>query len=196
MKKILILFITFFVFSDCSINKKDDQGEVACGIEDCDEEETSSYSLLDNKIDIKDALLKIENGDDVVLYFYFDACPWCKELGPLLSNYLSDKDKLSFITYAINVRPDGIKENDFRYKNEDGEYNNVDFEEIYDLVYEYLDDDRIFYVPTLLFIKDGKIVYYHTGTVEGHDAKERELANDEKATLLEMFEEYYMIYEN
>ena len=196
MKKILILFITFFVFSACSINKKEDAGEVACGIESCDEEEVSSYSLLDNKIEVKDALLKFENGDVVVLYFFFDACPWCKELGPLLSNYLSDKDKLSFITYAINVRPDGIKENDFRYKNEDGEYNNANFEEIYDLVYEYLDDDRIFYVPTLLFIKDGKIVYYHTGTVEGHDAKERELTDDEKATLLEMFEEYYMIYEN
>ena len=182
----------------CSSNNQeetsDSEDSSACGIDTCDDDDKATYLVAQNQISTSDALSKFENKEDFVLYFYFDACPWCKELGPLLSDYLEEKSDLLNMTYAINVRPDGNKENDIRYKNDDGEYNDSNFVEIYNLVARYLDDDGTFYVPTLIFVKDGEVKYFHTGTVDGHDATEREMTDDEKSSLTKELAEYYSLY--
>ncbi len=198
MKKFLLILLSLLMLFGCSSNNQeetsDSEDSSACGIDTCDDDDKAAYLVAQNQISTSDALSKFENKEDFVLYFYFDACPWCKELGPLLSDYLEEKSDLLNMTYAINVRSDGNKENDIRYKNDDGEYNDSNFEEIYNLVARYLDDDGTFYVPTLIFVKDGEVKYFHTGTVDGHDATEREMTDDEKSSLTKELAEYYSLY--
>ena len=188
------------MFTGCS-NKQEEEttsedSSSACGIESCEEDDKASYLIAQNQISVAEVVSKLENKESFVLYMYFDACPWCKELGPIVSDYLKDDEELLNMTYALNVRPDGTKENDLRYKGDDGNFNNPEFETIYNLIKDQLDEDGTVYVPTLIFIKDGELVYYHTGTVEGHDATERTLTDDEKQEIVDELAVYYSIYNN
>lgn len=207
MKKIFSLLLIIFMLVACDSTKEvetnsrqDSDNETACGLEsDCDTTDEDYYALKDKNISMTRVLEIFENKEDAVLYFYFNACPWCKELGPILSDYLANNKDLEAITYSINVRPDDIKDTDLRYKNDDGEYNNPDFgtfKETYvlDYLYDY-DQTDTFYTPTLIFIKDGEIKYFHVGTIEGHDASEETLTDAQSEELLNKIKEYYSIYE-
>lgn len=199
MKKLLLILLMLFMFTACT-NKQDevttseDTGSSACGIETCEEEDKATYKIAENQISLSEVVTKLENKESFVLYMYFDACPWCKELGPIVSDYLSDKDDLFNMTYALNVRADGTKENDLRYKDDEGNFNYPEFETIYNLIKDQLDEDDTVYVPTLIFVKDGELIYYHTGTVEGHDATERTLTDDEKQEIIDELAVYYSIF--
>ena len=199
MKKLLLILLILFMFTGCQ-NKEDVQdtssedSSSACGIESCEEDDKATYLIAQNQISVSEVVTKLENKDSFILYMYFDACPWCKELGPIVSDYLKDNEELLNMTYALNVRPDGTKENDLRYKDDDGGYNEPEFETIYNFIYDQLDEDGIVYVPTLVFVKDGELVYFHTGTVEGHDATKRTLTDDEKQEIADKLAVYYSIY--
>lgn len=196
IKKILLVLLILITFTSCkeTTNENASNGSSACGIESCEEDDKATYLIAQNQITVADVVNKLENKDTFVLYMYFDACPWCKELGPIVSDYLSDKEDLLNLTYALNVRPDGNKENDLRYKDDDGNYNEPLFETVYNFIEDRLDDDKVVYVPTLIFVKDGELVYYHTGTVEGHDATERTLTDEEKESIVQYLAEYYSIF--
>lgn len=199
MKKLLLILLILFMFAGCQ-NKEESQdtssedSSSACGIESCEEDDKAAYLIAQNQISVSEVVTKLENKDSFILYMYFDACPWCKELGPIVSDYLKDNEELLNMTYALNVRPDGTKENDLRYKDDDGSYNEPEFETIYNFIYDQLDEDGIVYVPTLVFVKDGELVYFHTGTVEGHDATKRTLTDDEKQEIVDELAVYYSIY--
>ncbi len=196
MKKILLILMMLVTLVSCkqTTAQNSSNASSACGIETCEEDDKATYLIAQNQITVADVVTKLENKESFVLYMYFDACPWCKELGPIVSDYLNDKELLLNMTYALNVRPDGTKENDLRYKDDNGNYNEPLFETIYNLIYNSLDNDKVVYVPTLLFIKDGELVYYHSGTVEGHDATERTLTDEEKDRIVEYLAEYYSIF--
>lgn len=201
MKKLLLILLVLFMFTGCSNKQEEEEttsedSSSACGIETCEEDDKASYLIAQNQISVAEVVSKLENKESFVLYMYFDACPWCKELGPIVSDYLKDNEELLNMTYALNVRPDGTKENDLRYKDDDGNYNEPEFERIYNFIYDQLDEDGVVYVPTLVFVKDGELVYFHTGTVEGHDATERTLTDDEKQEIVDELAVYYSIYNN
>ena len=201
MKKLLLILLILFMFTACSSKQDEtvsteDSGSSACGIETCEDEDKATYLIAQNQISVSEVVTKLENNESFILYMYFDACPWCKELGPIVSDYLKDNEELLNMTYALNVRPDGTKENDLRYKDDEGNYNEPEFEAIYNFIYDQLDEDGIVYVPTLVFVKDGELVYFHTGTVEGHDATKRTLTDDEKQEIIDELAVYYSIYNN
>ena len=47
------------------------------------------------------------------------------------------------------------------------------------------------YVPFVIVIKDGKVVSGHIGTVEGHDAHERKMNDQEKQDLQDIYTEMF-----
>ena len=155
--------------NDNTVNEDDDKiDNNACSLDsDCDVE-TVDYLIAKNQITLEDLYKKIDNKEDFVLYMYFDKCPWCKELGPVVSDYVKDNEDLLNMTYAFNVRPDGERDHDYRYTNDDGEFNYPEFERLYDYIYDFLDEDKKVYVPTLVFVKNGEIAYFHVGTVDSH----------------------------
>lgn len=206
MKKLLSLLMLILLLVGCSSNqvntndRNDSNDDTACGLEsECDDENSDYYLLKDMQITMKEARELIENKEDAVLYFYFNACPWCKELGPVISDYISDNEDLKAITHSINVRPTDNKETDLRYKNDEGEYNDEDFAVIKEFVYDYLidyDGTDTFYTPTIIFLKDGEVKYFHVGTLEGQDASENALTEEETKELNTLIEEYYSIYKD
>lgn len=199
MKKILLVILLVLCMTGCNdntVNEDDDKtSNNACSLDsDCDVD-TVDYLIAKNQITLEDLYKKIDNKESFVLYMYFDKCPWCKELGPVVSDYVKDDEDLLNMTYSFNVRPDGERDHDYRYTNDDGEFNYPEFKELYDYIYDFLDEDKKVYVPTLMFVKNGEIVYYHVGTVDSHDANERTMTDEEMTELEGYIKEYYSIYE-
>ena len=108
---------------------------------------------FDNKIVYvkeKDLESIITSGNKVI-YFGYTTCPWCRNIVSPLVEVINDNniDKL----YYVDVHSDNTKG-------------------IYDILDEYLEFDydcnKRLYVPDVYFIKDGKIVYHHLGSVDSY----------------------------
>ena len=80
---------------------------------------------------------------------------------------------------------------------DDGEYTITD--EIEEQLYSYLDafleeDDegeKRMYVPYVFVIRDGKVISAHEGTVESHDAHERQMTDSEKIELTNTYQDMF-----
>ena len=51
------------------------------------------------------------------------------------------------------------------------------------------------YVPFVVFVKNGKIMNAHIGTVDGHDAHERTMTEDEQKELTKIYDEMFQSIE-
>ena len=120
-----------------------------------------------------DKVINLIKNDTAVIYFGFPECPWCRNAVPVLLdtakelgiekiyyyNALSIRDKKSLDESGnIVVEEEGTKE----------------YKELVELLYDYLpvydglNDETIkrLYFPTVLFVKNGKIIGLHNSTVE------------------------------
>ena len=134
---------------------------------------------------------KILNEGDGIIYFGFSSCPWCRALVPVLLNAMesSNLDKI----YYVDMRPDNDKANDIRdsynivknkaKKTKEGAegYNDILIalaDELEDYVLVSEDGKKIntgverLYAPTVVAVKNGEVIAFHEGTVEGHDKDE------------------------
>lgn len=115
-------------------------------------------------------ILKNKTG---VIYFGFPDCPWCRNIVPILIN-TAKCECLEQIYYfnALSIR-------DIKHLDESGnividKQGSKDYYEIVELLsnylgsYEGLNDDSIkrLYFPTVVFVKNGRIVDIHISTVE------------------------------
>ncbi len=101
---------------------------------------------------ISQVLKKMES-DTFVLFIGFPECPWCQAYAPLLDT-AAKKHGMTKI-YYLNILNDR--------KNNTSEY-----QDLVSLISGYLDKDeqdnpRI-YVPTVIYIKEGKIIGYNNDT--------------------------------
>lgn len=138
-------------------------------------------------ITMQEAADILSSGSGVV-YFGFAACPWCRNLTPILINTIktTNLDKI----YYVNVKPDDDSRKDlrgqFKVENKkvvvdvpaaDGYY------QVLEKLDEYLNDYKItdkvtnkkydtnvkrLGAPTVVAVKNGEIVGYHVGTLDGH----------------------------
>ena len=86
-----------------------------------------------------------------VIYFGYTTCPWCRNIVSPLVEVINDNnlDKLYYVdVHSVNAKS------------------------VYDILDEYLefdnDGNKRLYVPDVYFIKDGKIVYHHLGSVDSY----------------------------
>ena len=159
---------------------------------DVDNQNVIRYSSYDEVFSL------LENGTGVI-YFGFPTCPWCRNLVPVLLD--ASKEAGIDIIYYFNNKED----RDTKELDEDGNiittkegtsnyYKLVEKLEPYLGEYEGLNDSNIkrLYFPTVVFVKDGKIVDVHIGTVDSQENPSVFL-NDEqykelKTTLVEKME--------
>ena len=149
-----------------------------------EKEEKMEFSKLYNvdenhvfeTISVKDAVDLLENGTGIIYLGYSD-CPWCQDIVPLLNESAKNNDvsKVYYIEDFYNMRPD--KTSNPKYQNE---YNKiVDIIKKYeDKINEQIKEDNIIKVPLVLFVKDGEILGYQKGTVEGHNISQDENGNN------------------
>lgn len=131
------------------------------------------YVTLDEVFDI------IQNKTGVI-YFGFPGCPWCRNMIPVL--FEAAKNNNIDTIYYFNPR--NVK------KSDNDEYNKLK-----EILNEYLFEDengqKVLYVPDVYFIKDGKIVGHHLGTVDSQEEPTISLTEEEKNELLDIFNELF-----
>lgn len=131
------------------------------------------YVTLDEVFDI------IQNKTGVI-YFGFPGCPWCRNMIPVLFE-VAKNNNIDTIYY---FNPRNVK------KSDNDEYNKLK-----EILNEYLFEDengqKVLYVPDVYFIKDGKIVGHHLGTVDSQEEPTISLTEEEKNELLDIFNELF-----
>lgn len=131
------------------------------------------YVTLDEVFDI------IQNKTGVI-YFGFPGCPWCRNMIPVLFE-VAKNNNIDTIYY---FNPRNVK------KSDNDEYNKLK-----EILNEYLSEDengqKVLYVPDVYFIKDGKIVGHHLGTVNSQEDPTISLTEEEKNELLDIFNELF-----
>lgn len=145
--------------------------------------------------DVKDI---IKNGTGVI-YFGFPECPWCRNAIPVLLESAQETG-LDTIYYfnALSIRDKKhLDENEEIVVDDEGtkEYKEL-IEMLYDYVdvYEGLNDESIkrLYFPSVVFVKDGKIVGFHSGTVESQEDASIELNKTQKEELKKIYSDYML----
>lgn len=139
------------------------------------------YITLDQAAEI------IDKGTGVI-YFGFAACPWCRNVTPVLLNAMSNST-LDTI-YYVDVRKDDKKENDIRdeYSAEKGKVRRIRdaaSSKYYDILVkldDFLDDYEVYdgnnkayktgekrlKAPTVVAVREGEIVGFHEGSLPEH----------------------------
>lgn len=135
--------------------------------------------------------MKKETG---IIYFGFPQCSWCRSAIEVLIDAAEEMgiDKI----YYYN----GYGDRDEKYIDTDGEVITVHkgSDEYYQIlkllgdkaqVYEGLNDESLkrLYFPTVLFIKDGKVVDMHVSTVESNKKENKKLSEKEYKKLKKIY---------
>lgn len=168
---------------------------------------------------LSEAVEMLDNGSGII-YFGFAACPWCRNAVPVLLNAM-DSSSLDTI-YYVNVRPDDDPTQDIRdtyvlnsknkakkSKDADPAYYNIltalandldDYVLTTDTGKKVNTGEKRLSAPTVVAVKDGIIVGFHEGTIEGHEKDENgvlpDLTKDEETELLNIYSQIISKYLN
>lgn len=148
------------------------------------EADMSAYEGFDSKdamfeeSDMAHLLSAIESKSTGMFYLGYPSCPWCVEALPILNEVA--KEHSQHIAY-VRTRDD---QKELMYTEEQKKA-------LIDAASSYMQKDTDgnyqIYVPFFVVIKEGKVVDGHVGTVDGHDAHERVMNEDEKSQLKDIF---------
>ncbi len=143
----------------------------------------------------------LENGTGVI-YFGFPECPWCRNLIPVLTTSAMEY-KLDKIYYLNNREDRNTLSLTKKGKVKTDKEGSKEYLKLVDLLKEYLpaykglNDDSIkrLYFPTVLFVKDGKIIGIqeslesYSKRVDGDPYKP--MTKEEQQELTNIFKDYY-----
>lgn len=170
MKKLLLLLCLCLA---CACGHSFPKSDMS-GYEGFEDQDHVFYDL-----DVRDVYDLMNKGETFAVYFGFEQCPWCVAALPVLNE---------------EAKAAGMKTGYVDTRKHPSWQSNIDIDD-YDLFVEmfgeYLDYDdngiKHLYTPHVFFVKDGKTVYEHNGTVEDHVAYERPMSAEE----LSLLHEYY-----
>lgn len=150
----LVILLSLTSCNSCQEEKEDQIMNNYPGLKD--------ESHIVNEISMKDLIEKISQKETFVVMLGFDACPWCQSLMPEYneSGKENDVDKLYYVD--IKDARDEKESNDHIYYLALKNY----FSQIVDI-----EKDRI-NAPTVVGIKDGKLVDFFVDTVPSHTIDE------------------------
>lgn len=141
-----------------------------------------------------DEVMDILNGKTGVIYFGFPECPWCRNMVPVLADAAKEMgiDKVFYFN-ALDMRDKKSLDKDGKIivekKGTDEYYKLVDALGDSIGAYEGLNDDSIkrLYFPTVIFVKDGKIIESHIGTLDSQTDPYKVLNEKEKNELKDIY---------
>lgn len=111
-----------------------------------------------------------------ILYFGYNTCPWCRNAIPILIE--STKQMEIDTIYYVDIHH--INLSSIR-------------EELYQILDSYLEENeegkKGLAVPDVYFVKEGKIVGQHRGTVDSYHNPYQEMKREEKKELLNIYQE-------
>jgi hypothetical protein len=166
-----------------------------------------SISIAENnpmKYSNPEEIIKLLDGDTGVIYFGFPTCPWCRNAVPVLLEVAKEKKLKTIYYYDLSDIKNtwSMVDGKATKTKEEGE-GYYDLLEAFDsIIDEYVltdengiehgtGEDRI-YNPLVIFVKDGKIIGHHSGTMpfnEGQTAYDQ-LTDTQKTALKNIYSEY------
>lgn len=169
MKKILMILFCFLLLG-CSKDQKPMTNDI---LKFKDEyEKLNSASVVMNVpegkityLNVDEAINFMENGTGI-LYIGFPACPWCRNIVPVLIETFKDE---YIYYYNPNVNKDSVKEKQFE-----------------SFLAPYLENNRL-YVPDVYFVKNGKIMGHHLGSVSSQNDPYVPLTDIQKQELVDIY---------
>jgi predicted bacteriocin transport accessory protein len=188
MKKWTLSFLALLLLCGCSQAQTEKEAEnteqtvdEACDsdVYGCEAEVKSEDESTFEQISFDDAIALFENKGSGILYFGFPDCPWCQEVVPELAS-LAKEDNVN-ILYV-------------RTRDDDRErlYTDEQKEQIQPYMENYMSENdegvMTLYVPVVAVVKDGEVIAGHVGSIEGHNAKEEELTEEQKEELKEILQ--------
>lgn len=152
--------------------------------------------IENSNVEYKDAneIIDILKNGTGIIYFGFPECPWCRNLIPVLVNKLSEYNTPFYYYNALNIRDTKhLDENNNIIVDKEG---TKEYYEIVSLLsdflgdYEGLNDNTIkrLYFPTVVFVKNGKIIDVHIGTVDSQTDPYKSLTEEQVQELSSILE--------
>ncbi len=183
-KKLLAGLFCLLLIAGCSDQTENKKPVELCNLE-CEEADMSAYGdALKDTHQFLSATYKqtntfYENEEFTgVIYYGRSTCAWCLEIAPLLDAVAKEYDR------SIYYVDKGSKEN----ADQEEEKKAIQIlDEAYGLD-KNEEGQPTLYVPEVVFVKEGKIVDHHLGTLENHDAHERKMTKDEKRLVSSIYE--------
>lgn len=165
-----------------------------------------------NPVDIvteEEAVSLLESGTGI-LYFGFPDCPWCRSMLPVLLSTLDNMniDRLAYLNVKSIRDTLALGEKNKVEVKEEGTKGYYKILELMDSVLEpyYLTSEdgkkidtkeKRLYAPTVVAVKEGKIVDIHVGTVEsqasGYDDLSKEQQEELQNRFMELVRKVYSI---
>lgn len=176
---ILLIMIALVALAGCKNNETDKPVPSGCDIEDsCSDERGENWKVSDLFNDdvvvyTMDEILA-EFDKTAIIFYSFEDCPWCYDALPVLLDVIKDEDiKVYYVAATREERADG----------------NPSYDKSMEFFREEVGEKM--HIPFCAFLKDGVIVGSHTGTVEGHNAKETPINKEQKEELYKIYQDLY-----
>jgi len=154
-----------------------------------------------------DKLLEVINNGTGIIYLGFPGCPWCRNALPVLFDVANDNNiETIYYMNILNERDSYVVEDDKLVYATDDEGNEkkgtVGYLKLLEALDEHLTEyivsfegeeyktgEKRIFAPTIIFVRDGRVLGLHVSTVESQ--------KDPKTPLTkEQYEELYTIYED
>lgn len=134
---------------------------------------------FDNKIKYlnEDNIMKYLKEETGVFYFGYNTCPWCRNAIPVLIDTVKENNIDTIYYIDIHkVKISNIKKELFNYLG--------------DNLKEDEEGNKGLAVPDVYFIKEGKIIGHHIGTVDSYYNPYKEMTNKQKEELSNIYESF------
>lgn len=192
MKKIAVIalsIILVFGLAGCSTSQEKNNSNKTDALQfktDYEEYNNGENSI---KVDIKEQNpIKYASAEEVfslfengtgILYLGFPNCPWCRNMISILLD-VAQKENIDTV-YYLNPRVTKSSEPE-------------NYDHLKELLSDYLDvnadGEKTLYVPDVYFVKDGKIIGHHLGTVDSQLDPYISLTKEEKTELENIYKNY------
>lgn len=133
----------------------------------------------DNRIKYlnEDNIMKYLKEETGIFYFGYNTCPWCRNAIPVLIDTVKENNiKTIYYIDIHKINISNIKKELFEYLG--------------DNLREDEEGNKGLAVPDVYFIKEGKIIGNHIGTVDSYYNPYKEMTNAQKEELSNIYESF------
>lgn len=157
-----------------------------------------------------DEIINIIKKQDGIIYLGFPECPWCRTIIPVLFDVAKDNNIETI--YYLNIKDERdsyvIEGDKLVYELDDKGNEKKGTEGYFELLHildEYLTDytisfngktyetnEKRIYAPTVIFVKDGKILGLHVSSVDSQTSGFNKLTTEQEMELYSIYEDYIL----
>lgn len=157
-----------------------------------------------------DQLLEVINNGTGIIYLGFPKCPWCRNALPVLLD--AAKANIVDVIYYMNILNERdsyiVEDDELVYatdKNGKEKKGTKGYFKLLDALDEFLTDytilfedeeyevgEKRIYAPSVIFVRDGKVLGVHVSTVESQENPREALTKKQYKELYEIYEDYIL----